>query len=81
MSVIILENRRITFPREIWQALGLRKGDKFRLTLEGDRLVLTPLSLTKKASWQRWRGRLAGTQALQEHMMEHADEVAYERLP
>ena len=81
ISVVALEKRRITFPRGIWQTLGLQEDDRFRVTVEGDPLMLTPVSSTESPDWQRWRGRLAGTQALQEHTTEHADEVAGERLP
>ena len=81
MSVVALDKSHITPPREIWQALGLQEGDKIRVTLEGNRLVLTPVSPSDGTDWQRWRGRLAGTDALQKHMTEHADEVARERLP
>lgn len=81
MSVVALEKRRITLPREIWETLGLEEGDKIRVILEGNRLVLTPVSASDRADWRRWRGRLAGTKALQEHMSDHAEEVARERLP
>ena len=81
MSVVALDKRRVTLPREIWQTLGLEEGDKIRVTVEGNRPALTPVSPSDRVDWQRWRGRLAGTEALQEHMTDHADEVARERLP
>lgn len=81
MSVVAVEKRQITLPHEVWQTLGLKEGDRVRVTLDGNRVVLTPVSSTEEADWTRWRGRLAGTEALQEHVTEHADEVAGERLP
>jgi AbrB family looped-hinge helix DNA binding protein len=83
MSVVTLSTKgQIVLPREIRQALGLQKGDKLRVTLEeGNRLVLTSLPSTRAQSWRRWRGQLAGTPALEEHLAEHAQEVSRERLP
>jgi AbrB family looped-hinge helix DNA binding protein len=82
MAIVTLSSKgQIVLPREIRQALGLRKGDRLHVTLEGDRLVLTILPPTQEQDWQRWRGSLAGTQALQEHLTEHADEVNRERMP
>ncbi len=31
--------------------------------------------------WERWRGKLSGTDALAEHLAEHATEVEHERVP
>jgi len=81
MSVVTLSSKgQIVLPREIRQRLGLQQGDTLTVTLEGDRLVLTRLSSPQKQDWQRWRGHLAATQALQQHMAEHADEVDRECL-
>ncbi len=82
MAVVSLSTKgQIVLPREIREALGLREGDKLEIRLDGDRVVLTRLSPIQKQGWQRWRGRLAGTYSLQEHVAEHRDEVTRERLP
>lgn len=82
MPVVTLSTKgQIALPRDIRQAMGLQKGDTLNVTLEGDRLMLTPLQLPKKQDWRRWRGCLTGTRALQQHLAEHADEVSGERLP
>ncbi len=82
MPVVTLSSKgQIVIPREIRQTLGLRKGDRLYITQEGDRIVLTPYAEeAPSGAWQRWRGRLAGTQALQAHIAEHAEEVQDERL-
>lgn len=83
MPVVTLSSKgQIVLPREIRQALGLRKGDRLQVTQEGGRIVLTPyIETSSKGAWRRWRGRLAGTQALHSHVAEHAEEIRYERLP
>jgi len=83
MPVVTLSSKgQIVLPREIRQALGLRKGDRLQLTREGDRIVLTPYMETPSPeAWRRWRGRLTGTQALQSHIAEHAEEIRHERMP
>jgi len=83
MPVVTLSSKgQIVLPREIRRSLNLRKGDRLYVTREGDRIVLTPYAkVPPSETWQRWRGRLAGTQALQSHIAEHAEEVQDERLP
>ena len=83
MPVVTLSSKgQIVLPREIRQTLGLRKGDRLYVTQEGDRIILTPYrGIPSSKSWRHWRGRLAGTQALQSHIAEHAEEVQDEHLP
>jgi AbrB family looped-hinge helix DNA binding protein len=81
MPVVTLSGTgQIMLPQVLRQALGLQEGDQLEITIEGDRLVLTRVSSVPAQPWQRWRGRLAGTQALQAHVADHADEVHRERL-
>lgn len=82
MAIVSISTKgQIVLPLEIRNALGLQKGDKLEVRLEQDRVILTRLLPAGKQDWQRWRGCLAGTQALQEHITEHRNEVADERLP
>jgi AbrB family looped-hinge helix DNA binding protein len=82
MPVVTLSSTGQTMlPQVLRHALGLREGDQLEITTEGDRLVLTRVSSMPAQPWQRWRGRFAGTQALQAHVADHADEVHRERLP
>jgi len=75
MRVVTLSTKgQIVLPRKIREALGLRKGDRFAITLEGNRVVLTRLSLPER-NWRHWRGCLAESGALEAHMADHADEV------
>jgi len=67
-------------PQGIRRMLGLQEGDRFEVSLK-DRIVqLIPLPAERAMGWQRWRGELAGTNALTEHLAEHAAEVERERL-
>lgn len=82
MAIVSISTKgQIVLPLEIRNALGLQKGDKLEVRLEQDRVILTRILPDGKQGWQRWRGCLAGTQALQEHITEHRNEVADERLP
>jgi len=81
MPVVTLSSTgQIMLPQVLRNALGLQQGDQLEVTIDGDRLVLTRVQSVPAQSWQRWRGRLAGTQALQAHVADHADEVRRERL-
>lgn len=82
MTIVSLSTKgQIVLPLEIRRALGLREGDRLEVRLERDRVILTRLVPIGKQGWQRWRGCLADTKALQEHIAEHQKEVAHERLP
>jgi virulence-associated protein VagC len=48
---------------------------------EGNRLVLDPSVRPPEQDWRAWRGTLAGTTALEDHLKEHREEVAREHLP
>ena len=82
MSVVMVSAQgQIVLPQDVRRALGLYEGDRLGVILQENRLVLTPLVSSSQRGWRRWRGSLAGTRALQEHLAEHADEVRRERLP
>ncbi len=74
-EIRLSSNGRIELPGNFRKALRLNDGDQLRLTLEGNRIALTPVHATSPRNWRRWRGCLAGTEALQTHLDEHADEV------
>ncbi|MGB9873330.1 MAG: AbrB/MazE/SpoVT family DNA-binding domain-containing protein [Anaerolineae bacterium] len=75
MRIVVLSTKgQIVLPREIRKSLGLQKGDRLSVILEGERIVLVR-SAPNQEDWQRWRGCLAGSRALQEHLAEHAEEV------
>ena len=81
MPVVTLSSTgHILLPQALRQALGLQEGDQLEIAIDGDRLVLTRVPSSPAQPWQRWRGRLAGTQALQAHMADYEDEVHCERL-
>jgi AbrB family looped-hinge helix DNA binding protein len=81
MPVVTLSSMgQIVLPQVLRQALGLQEADQLEVTLDGDRLVLTRERSVPAQPWQRWRGRLAGTKALQGHAADHEDEVRRERL-
>ncbi len=78
--VTVSQEGYIVLPTTLRYALGLQPGAQLDITLEANRLILTPVPSAPPQPWQSWRGRLAGTQALQQHLAEHADEVRREHL-
>ena len=82
MAEVTLSSKgQIVLPKELREALGLAEGDRVRLTLEDDHLAVRAVRVRGAGDWRKWRGCLGGTNALQEHEAEHADEVSRERLP
>jgi len=81
MQTVTLSSKgHSVLPQGIRRMLGLQEGDRFEVSLK-DRIVqLIPLPAERAMGWQRWRGELAGTNALTEHLAEHAAEVERERL-
>lgn len=82
MQTVTLSSKgQIVLPQSIRRRLGLREGDKFEVSLKDQTVLLIPLPAERPTGWQRWRGELADTNALAEHLAEHAAEVERERLP
>ena len=80
LTVTLSSKGQIVLPQGIRQTLGLQEGDKLEISLQDQTVLLTPLRAERGAGWHRWRGELAGTDALAEHLAEHAAEVERERL-
>jgi AbrB family looped-hinge helix DNA binding protein len=78
--VTLFSTGQIMLPQVLRLALGLREGDQLEVTIDGDRLVPPRVQSVPAQPWQRWRGYLAGTEARQAHMADHANEVRRERL-
>ncbi len=82
MQTVTLSSKgQIVLPQDIRRKLGLQEGDRLEISLKDRTVQLTPLPAERAAGWQRWRGELAGTNALAEHLAEHAAEVERERMP
>lgn len=80
LTVTLSSKGQIVLPQGIRRTLGLQEGDKFEVSLKDQTVLLIPLPAERAAGWQRWRGELADTNALAEHLAEHAAEVERERL-
>ena len=79
-TVTISSKGQIVLPQAVRRKLGLQEGDKLEVSVEGQAVLLTPLPVEHVVGWRHWRGELAGTDALAEHLTEHAAEVERERL-
>ncbi len=80
LTVRLSSKGQIVLPQGIRQMLGLQEGDKLEVALQDQTVLLTPVRAERARGWERWRGELAGTNALAEHLAEHAAEVERERL-
>ncbi len=82
LDVITISHKgQVDLPPAIRVRFGLQQGDRVIVTVENDRIILQPLDISKSGDWRQWRGILANTDALAEHLTEHAAEVANDRLP
>ncbi len=80
LTVTLSSKGQIVLPQSIRRMLGLQEGDKLEVALKDQTILLIPLPTERATGWQRWRGELAGTNALAEHLAEHAVEVEHERV-
>jgi AbrB family looped-hinge helix DNA binding protein len=83
MSVVTVSSKgQIVLPKELREELEIQEGDSLEIQREGDGLHLRRLSSSAPpAEWRAWRGILAGSGALEEHLREHREEIERERLP
>ena len=80
-EVTVSSKGQIVLPRNLREALGLNEGDRVSVGLEDDHITIRPIRRSSSRNWRQWRGCLSGTNALQDHVGEHAVEVQRERLP
>lgn len=51
-AVRFLEHGQVTIPKRFREALDIKQGDLAEAELEGDRIVITPVRLTKAQAWK-----------------------------
>jgi AbrB family looped-hinge helix DNA binding protein len=73
--VTLSSKGQIVIPKALRSLLKLSEGDRLRITLHQNRLLLEPVDKKKLANWRSWEGVLKNTRALQDHVAEHAEEV------
>jgi antitoxin PrlF len=66
---------QIVIPKALRQALGLRAGTRFRVSMRSGRIVLEPVGRDAAGALY---GRLAGARLLDEHEAEHQEELRRE---
>jgi AbrB family looped-hinge helix DNA binding protein len=83
MSVVTVSSKgQIVLPKELREELEIHEGDTLEIRRKGDGLQVRRLTASPPPSdWKAWRGVLAGSGALEEHLQEHRDEIESERLP
>lgn len=78
---ILSTKGQMIIPKEIREALHLKRGTRLSLELEGSRIIVEVIPGTRSDPIAFWRGCLRGTDVLEAHCAEHAMEVSRERLP
>jgi AbrB family looped-hinge helix DNA binding protein len=75
-SVTVSSKGQIVIPRVLRKALGLSEGSRLQVSTRNGRLVLSPAGKGESGpDWRSWRGVLAGTRALQDHLADHGREA------
>lgn len=73
-EVVASPKGQIVLPKDIREALGLKEGDRVTVEVEGDHVSIRRRSSRSARDWRHWRGHLAGTRAVQDHLSEHAED-------
>lgn len=66
---------QIVLPKTIRKAFGIKKGDRVRLEIEENSVRITRVQARPIGDWRSWRGFLSDTDAIEDHLAEHADEA------
>lgn len=73
---------RIVLPKQLRNELSIREGDRVEISREENHIVLRLIeNPCTKSDWRSWRGILSGSNAQEEHIRDHREEVAADRLP
>jgi AbrB family looped-hinge helix DNA binding protein len=74
-SVTVSSKGQIVIPRGVRKILGLTEGSRLEVKTRKGKLVLSPLEKGDSGrDWRSFRGLLAGTPALKDHLEEHRRE-------
>ena len=68
-EVTVSSKGQIVLPKDIRKTFGLKEGDRVRIEVEGDHLSIRRTQMTVPPDWRRWRGYLAGTKAVEDHLV------------
>ncbi len=79
-EVVVSSKGQIVLPKNVREEFGLKKGDRVRVEVEGDHVSIRRTLSRPARNWRRWRGHLAGTRAIDDHLAEHAEEIRNERM-
>ena len=75
-TVTVSSKGQIVIPLEVRKELGLTEGEQLEVTANAHAIVLTRVrTRTARLTWKSWRGKLAGTNALEELRKEHRKEA------
>jgi AbrB family looped-hinge helix DNA binding protein len=82
MSVVTVSSKgQVVLPKDLRKELNIQEGDRLEIRRDGEELHLRRVvAVPDAAEWRSWRGVLAGSDALADHMREHRDEIERERL-
>lgn len=77
MTLKMSSKGQIVIPKQVRENLRLKEGDRLELILQDDQLVIRKEKRRgrEEVNWRSWRGILAGTKAVQEHLAEHQEEI------
>lgn len=79
MQIISLSSKgQLVLPKGIREQLALKPGDRLKVELAGNRIILEPLSEEPRHGWRRWGGAFRGSRMLEEHQAEHRAEVEHD---
>lgn len=75
-TVTVSSKGQIVIPLDLRKELGLKEGEQLEVTANAHAIVLKRVrTRTARRTWKSWRGKLAGTNALEEHRKEHRKEA------
>jgi len=73
-QVVVSSKGQVVLPKSVREKLSLDKGTVLEVEVDGDRVLLRRVR-RRKSGWRGWRGILKGTNALADHLNEHAEEA------
>ncbi len=81
MRTTVVGEGQVTIPAPLREALHINAGDELDVALDGERIVLSRATLRSEVKdWRRWEGLLEGSNAMDEHLREHRQEIEREGL-
>jgi len=69
---------QLVLPKSIRERLRLQSGSEFNVEIEGEKIILEPVTGVRDARWRTWQGACKGNGLIAALKAEHQEEIEHD---